>query len=75
MFSFTWNTPPQFKELRASGYHTCVVLEFVVEEKNTLERLSNLGYPENGWDLTYQYFDRAWDYVLDNLVISCLQDE
>lgn len=29
MFSFTWNTPPQFEELRSSGYHTWVVLDLL----------------------------------------------
>lgn len=73
MFSFTWNTPPVFKDLRNSGYHTWVVLEFIEENDNTVVRLSNLGYPEDeAWTPAYQYFDKAWDYVLDNLVESCM---
>jgi len=75
MFSFTWNTPPQYKELRYSGYHTWVVLEFIPLNNNTLVRLTNLGYPNNKtWDLAYNYFDKAWDYVLDNLVKACIKD-
>lgn len=72
MFSFTWNTPPKFKELRHSGYYTWVVLEFIELEDETLIRLSNLGYPDDqAWQGVYDYFDKAWDYVLDNLVKSC----
>ncbi|HHU56300.1 MAG TPA: SRPBCC domain-containing protein [Acholeplasmataceae bacterium] len=74
MFSFTWNTPPQFKDLRYSGYYTWVVLEFIEIENGTLVRLTNLGYPNNeAWDKAYKYFDKAWDYVLDNLVESCIE--
>lgn len=74
MFSFTWNKPPKFKELRYSGYHTWVVLEFIPMDSNTLVRLSNLGYPEENWDAAYEYFQQAWDYVMDNLVKCCLKD-
>lgn len=74
MFSFTWNTPPQFKDLRYSGYYTWVVLEFIEVDDRTLVRLTNLGYPDDEeWDRAYRYFDKAWDYVLDNLVKSCLE--
>ena len=67
MFSFTWYTPPKFKDKRESGYQTWVVLEFIPEDNNTLVRLTNLGYPDD-WDDVYEYFNKAWDYVLDNLV-------
>ena len=68
MLPFTWNTPPKFMDLRVSGYYTWIVLEFIVQGENTLLRLSNLGYPEDSaWDRAYLYFDKAWDYVLDEL--------
>lgn len=69
MFSFSWNTPPQFMDLRTSGYYTWVVLEFEeIDISKTLLRLSNLGYPDDiSWDRAYQYFGKAWDYVLDSL--------
>jgi hypothetical protein len=73
MFSFTWNTP-QFPELRYSGHHTWVVLEFIPIDNKTLVRLTNLGYPPE-WEEAYRYFDKAWDYVLDNLVKCCLEEE
>ena len=73
MFSFAWNVPPKFKEKRDSGYHTWVVIEFIEKDSNTLVRLTNLGYPDD-WDYVYGYFNKAWDYVLDNLVKSCLED-
>ena len=40
----------------------------------TLVGLSNLGYQVDvTGDEAYKYFDKAWDYVLDNLVKSCQQ--
>lgn len=49
-------------------------IRFIEAGDNTLVRLSNLGYPDNEvWEQAYQYFDKAWDYVLDNLVKSCSQ--
>lgn len=73
MLSFTWNTPPSFPELRNSGYYTWVVIEFISQgAKQTLVRLTNLGYPADGsWDRALAYFDKAWDYVMDELVKSC----
>ena len=73
MFSFTWNNPPSLKDLRESGYHTWVVITFTeMEENETLMRFVNYGYPlDEKWDKSYQYFNRAWDYVLNNLTKVC----
>lgn len=72
MISFTWNVPPQFKELRDAKGYTWVVIEFLKADDNTLVRLTNLGYPDDIlWDSVYRYFDSAWDIVMDRLVKSC----
>jgi uncharacterized protein YndB with AHSA1/START domain len=63
MLSFTWNAPPQHMEVRNSDYHTWVVLDF----QDGFIELRHLGWPEDPkWALVYDYFDRAWDIVLDN---------
>ena len=35
MFSFTWNAPPHFVEVRSSDYFTWVVIEFKFRSRNT----------------------------------------
>ncbi|ABX81360.1 hypothetical protein [Acholeplasma laidlawii] len=40
-------------------------------DNHTLLRLTNSGYLEGEtWEFAYEYFNKAWDYVLDNLVKS-----
>ena len=67
MLSFEWNAPPSFGDLR--GIHTYVVLEFEpVGEKQTKVTLSHVGWGKSDeWDKVYDYFDKAWEYVLGNL--------
>ncbi len=67
MFSFSWNAPPQFPDIRNGGVHTYVVINF---EKITLQetkvRLRHLGWQEGGdWDEVFAYFDNAWGKVLE----------
>lgn len=72
MFSFTWNAPPSFPEIRKSDYKTWVVIEF--EESGDLQTqltLTHLGWPENKtWNPVFDYFDHAWGTVLDWLLKS-----
>jgi len=65
MLSFTWNAPPQFVEER--GQHTFVVLQFYdAENGGTRVKLSHSGWREGGrWEEVRDYFDGAWDKVLD----------
>jgi uncharacterized protein YndB with AHSA1/START domain len=67
MLSFEWNAPPDFGELR--GQHTVVVLQFEeVEPGKVKVVLSQLGWGKGeDWDKLFNYFDRAWSYVLGNL--------
>ena len=72
MFSFSWNAPPQYKEVRESAYHTWVVVNFKELSKNKTEvTLTHLGWPEDkNWDPVYDYFEKAWGTVLDRLYNS-----
>lgn len=73
MLSFTWNAPPEYKEVRESAYHTWVVVNFNTVTKNETEvTLTHLGWPEDkNWDPVYDYFDIAWETVLKWLNDSC----
>ncbi len=67
MLSFEWNAPPQFGELR--GKHTQVILHFEeVRPGQVKVTFDQLGWGKGEeWDKLYQYFDKAWDQVLNNL--------
>jgi uncharacterized protein YndB with AHSA1/START domain/predicted enzyme related to lactoylglutathione lyase len=68
-FSFSWNAPPQFKEVRNSDYKTWVVVQFYkYSETQTQIILTHLGWPEDTlWSPVFDYFTNAWDQVLNNL--------
>jgi uncharacterized protein YndB with AHSA1/START domain len=67
MLSFSWNAPPDFGDLRKK--HTIVVLQFEELEPGKVKVvLSQLGCGKGeDWDKLYDYFDKAWSYVLGNL--------
>jgi len=67
MLSFEWNAPPQFGELR--GKHTQVILHFEeVRPGQVKVTFDQLGWGKGEeWDKLYEYFDKAWDQVLNNL--------
>lgn len=73
MLSFSWNSPPQFKEVRESGYYTWVVVNFKsISPDKTEISLAHLGWPtDNRWDPVYDYFNEAWEQVLDSFGESC----
>lgn len=66
MLSFEWNAPPSFGDLR--GIHTFVVLEFEEVGPDQVNlTLSHIGWGRGeDWDQVYDYFDKAWQRVLDN---------
>ena len=72
MLSFTWVAPPTFKALRESGYKTWVVVQFLeLTPRQTEVTITHLGWPEGEeWNPVYEYFDKAWEYVLNQLVKS-----
>jgi len=73
MLSFSWNAPPELAEARDSGYYTWVVVNFVeLSEGESRLELFHLGWPEGKiWEEVFDYFDNAWDSVLDWLNKSC----
>jgi uncharacterized protein YndB with AHSA1/START domain len=76
MFSFTWNAPPEFKEVRESSYFTAVIVNFrTVTVKQTEILLRHIGWPEDKkWNPVFKYFDNAWDTVLKKFEQSVLND-
>lgn len=69
MLSFTWNAPPKYQFVRNHEYKTWVVVQLFPETDNkTRVKVSHIGWPAGGeWDLTYDYFESAWGYVLNAL--------
>jgi len=67
MLSFSWNAPLEFGELRKK--HTIVVLQFEEVGPGKVKIvLSQLGWGKGeDWDKLFDYFDKAWSYVLGNL--------
>ena len=68
MISFDWNAPPHLAEARKQ--RTFVVVRFEpLGDRLTRVTLHHTGWGDGGeWDQTYAYFDRAWGFVLGNLV-------
>lgn len=73
MFSFTWNAPPHFEQIRAGSVYTWVVVNFYPGENGkTKIELHHLGWHEGEqWQAVYDYFDKAWGQVFNGLVKSC----
>jgi len=67
MLSFDWNAPPQFGKIR--DIHTQVILLFdEIEPGKVRIDFSQYGWGVGeDWDKLYDYFDKAWGYVLSNL--------
>ena len=68
MLSFSWNAPPEYKEVRESGYHTWVVVNLkAVSGSETEITLTHLGWPtDKKWEPVFDYFDKAWTTVIDS---------
>lgn len=71
MLAFTWNAPPHLAYTRSRYTH--VVVELADEGEGTMVRLTHLGWPDPNvddhpqWEETREYFDSAWESVLDAL--------
>lgn len=72
MFSFSWNAPPQFPDIRSGDIYTYVVLNFEkIKPRKTKVRLRHLGWQKGKtWDEVFAYFDNAWGKVLTWLAES-----
>jgi len=68
MLSFSWNAPPQYKDVRESKYKAWVVVIFKsIEENETEVTLSHLGWPaEKKWEDVFNYFEKAWSHVFND---------
>lgn len=67
MLSFSWNAPPQFPIVRREKTW-CVLFFDKLDLNSTLIKFYHLGWKEGEeWNQVYDYFQKAWDYVLANL--------
>ncbi len=65
---FDWTFSPETPGLRAAGETTQVTVTLAPVGDQTQVTLVATGWQEGGeWDRGYDYFDRAWDYVLERL--------
>lgn len=73
MLSFTWNAPPEYMEIRNHKHKTWVVVNFkFIDNKKTKVILYHLGWLKGkDWTDVYNYFDTAWDIVLEWFDKSC----
>lgn len=67
MLSFSWNAPPEHKEIRESKYKTWVVVNLKSLSENQTEiTLTHLGWlDDEKWIAVFDYFNTAWEMVLD----------
>ncbi len=67
MLSFDWSAPPEFGDLR--NRRTQVILQFEeIEPGKVKVKFSQYGWGKGeDWDRLYDYFNKAWSYVLNNL--------
>lgn len=68
-FSFSWNAPPQFDEIRRSDHKTWVIIEFNPVSNNQTEiTLTHMGWPKDEkWTPAFDYFNEAWETVMNRL--------
>jgi len=76
MLSFTWNAPPEYPKIRNHQHKTWVVVNFKqIDEGHTEIKISHLGWKQGKeWEEVYQYFNTAWETVLDWFEKSCVVD-
>ena len=69
LLAFTWMFPPAVPTLRDARATTQVVVRFeAVDAHSTRVRLDVSGWQSGtDWEAGWQYFDRAWDVVLERL--------
>ena len=65
--SFSWNAPPDQAESREKNTWVVVELE-PLDGGSTQVRLTHLGFGDAAhWDETYDYFGKAWSFVLQQM--------
>jgi uncharacterized protein YndB with AHSA1/START domain len=74
-FSFTWNAPPNFPEIRKEGDNTWVIIQLTAAQNATKVDLYHYGWREGEeWNNVYRYFDSTWSKVLQWLNNSFIND-
>lgn len=67
MISFQWNAPPDFPEVRNNPAWV-VVQMFPMDPDRVRVKLTHLGWKDGPeWDKAFEYFSRAWGFVMSNL--------
>jgi len=69
MISFTWNAPPNYPLIRNHSYQTHVIIRFYkINDRKTKVELYHHAWPEGElWDSVFDYFTKAWEYVMTNM--------
>ena len=68
MLAFSWTFPPAVPELRNADERTQVVVLFDEADEHVHVRLYAHGWQEGEpWQHGWEYFDRAWGLVLDEM--------
>jgi uncharacterized protein YndB with AHSA1/START domain len=77
MLSYTWNAPLEYPEIRNHKHQTWVVIFFKsIGDNKTEFELNHLGWLTGAqWDAVYDYFDEAWEAVLDRFEKSCDREQ
>ncbi|MEX0812792.1 MAG: SRPBCC domain-containing protein [Chitinophagales bacterium] len=67
MLSFSWNAPPSFLKIRNHPHKTWVVITFKPINENQCEvKLTHLGWLDGDeWNKVFEYFENAWEIVLN----------
>jgi len=66
MLSYEWNAPPSLGKMRGIRSHVVILFEEVEPDKIRVD-FNHYGWGEGEeWQEVYDYFDRAWSYVLGN---------
>ncbi len=66
MLSYEWNAPPSLGPMRQKHSHVVILFEEAGPGKVRVD-FNQYGWGEGeGWQKVYEYFDRAWSYVLGN---------
>jgi len=64
--AFDWTFSPTTPGLRSAGATTRVTVRFLDRDETATITLTATGWGDGDeWDAGYDYFDRAWDVVLD----------
>jgi uncharacterized protein YndB with AHSA1/START domain/uncharacterized protein YciI len=67
LLSFEWNAPLQFGKLRDKRTQVIIFFDEIKPGKVKVDFSQHGWGTGNDWDKLYEYFDKAWSYVLGNL--------